>query len=103
MQFLLADTFQGSLDRLNGEEQRAAKVAAELQMSPATPSLQCHRLENIKDKNLVCARKPRHPPDLSSRREQRDALLRRPSRSCLRVGLTPEDRNPSRHRCRPVS
>ena len=34
MQFLLADTFQGSLDRLSGEEQRAAKVAAfELQMA----------------------------------------------------------------------
>ena len=60
MQFLLADTFQGSLDRLSGEEQRAAKVAAfELQMNPATPGLQCHRLENIKDKNFWSARASR--------------------------------------------
>jgi mRNA-degrading endonuclease RelE of RelBE toxin-antitoxin system len=60
MQFLLADTFQGSLDRLNGEEQRAVKVAAfELQMNPANPGLQCHRLENIKDKNFWSARASR--------------------------------------------
>jgi len=60
MQFLLADTFQGSLDRLSGEEQRAAKVAAfELQMNPANPGLQCHRLENIKDKNFWSARASR--------------------------------------------
>jgi hypothetical protein len=60
MQFLLADTFQGSLDRLSGEEQRAAKVAAfELQMNPSTPGLQCHRLENIKDKNFWSARASR--------------------------------------------
>ena len=60
MQFLLAETFQGSLDRLSSEEQRAAKVAAfELQMNPATPGLQCHRLENIKDKNFWSARASR--------------------------------------------
>jgi hypothetical protein len=28
MPFLLADSFQSSLDRLNGEEQKAAKLAA---------------------------------------------------------------------------
>ncbi len=60
MQFLLADAFQGSLDRLSGEEQRASKVAAfELQMNPASPGLQCHRLEKIKDKNFWSARASR--------------------------------------------
>ena len=60
MQFLLANSFQGSLDRLSGDEQKVAKVAAfELQMNPATPGLQCHRLENIKDKNFWSARASR--------------------------------------------
>ena len=45
MAFLLADSFQSSLDKLNGEEQKAAKLAAfELQINPANPGLQCHRL-----------------------------------------------------------
>lgn len=60
MAFLLADSFQSSLDKLNGDEQKAAKLAAfELQMNPATPGLQCHRLENIKDKNFWSARASR--------------------------------------------
>jgi hypothetical protein len=51
MQFLLADSFQTSLDKLNGEEQKAAKLAAfELQINPANPGLQCHGLDSIKDK-----------------------------------------------------
>jgi hypothetical protein len=34
MPFLLADSFQSSLDQLNGEEQKAAKLAAfELQIN----------------------------------------------------------------------
>ena len=37
MQFLLAETFQDSLDRLNGDEQRAAKVAVQPQKSRVTP------------------------------------------------------------------
>ncbi|MFM9101535.1 MAG: UvrD-helicase domain-containing protein, partial [Cyanobium sp.] len=57
MLFLLADTFQTSLNRLSAEEQKAAKLAGmELQMNPAQPGLQCHRLENIKDKNFWSAR-----------------------------------------------
>ena len=60
MAFLLSDSFQASLEKLNGEEQRAAKLAAfELQMSSASPGLQCHRLENIKDKNFWSARASR--------------------------------------------
>jgi mRNA-degrading endonuclease RelE of RelBE toxin-antitoxin system len=60
MQFLLADSFQTSLDKLNGEEQKATKLAAfELQINPANPGLQCHRLDNIKDKNFWSARASR--------------------------------------------
>lgn len=41
MTFLLADSFQSSLDKLNGEEQKAAKLAAfELQINPP-PTLAC--------------------------------------------------------------
>ena len=57
MNFLLADTFQDSLNRLNGEEQKLTKVSAfELQMNAAKPGLQCHKLENIKDRNFWSAR-----------------------------------------------
>jgi ABC-type cobalamin transport system ATPase subunit len=40
MAFLFADSFQSSLNKLNGEEQKAAKLAAfELQINPAHPGL----------------------------------------------------------------
>jgi len=39
---------------------KAAKLAAfELQINPANPGLQCHRLDNIKDKNFWSARASR--------------------------------------------
>lgn len=57
MAFLHADTFQVSLDLLSSEEQRASKLAAfELQMNPANPGLQCHRLENIRNEHIWSAR-----------------------------------------------
>ena len=60
MTFLLADSFQSSLEKLNGEEQKAAKLAAfELQINPANPGLQCHRLDIIQDKNFWSARASR--------------------------------------------
>ena len=60
MTFLLAESFQSSLVKLNGEEQKADKLAAfELQINPANPGLQCHRLDNIKDKNFWSARASR--------------------------------------------
>ena len=60
MAFLLADSFQSSLEKLNEEEQKVAKLPAfELQISPANPCLQCHRLDNIKDKNFCSARASR--------------------------------------------
>ena len=41
MTFLLADSFQASLDKLSGDEQKAAKLAAfELQINPSNPGLQ---------------------------------------------------------------
>lgn len=53
MPFLLADSSQSSQDKLNGEEQKPAKLAAfELQINPANPGLQCHRLDNISDRNF---------------------------------------------------
>src|SRR6266700_1943537 len=50
MEFRIADTFTDSLARLNGEEQKAVKTAAfDLQMNPAHPALQFHKLEKAKD------------------------------------------------------
>lgn len=57
MQFVIANTFQESLGKLQGQEQTAAKLAAmELQMNPAHPSLKMHRLDKVKDKNFWSAR-----------------------------------------------
>lgn len=53
MEFRIADTFTASLARLSGEEQKAVKTAAfDLQLNPAQPSLQFHKLDNPKDPNF---------------------------------------------------
>src|SRR5580700_11044748 len=53
MEFRIADTFTDSLGRLTAEDQKAAKMAAfDLQLNPAHPSLQFHRLEKAKDPNF---------------------------------------------------
>jgi mRNA-degrading endonuclease RelE of RelBE toxin-antitoxin system len=50
MEFRIADTFTDSLSRLTAEEQKAVKTAAfDLQVNPAHPSLQFHKLEKAKD------------------------------------------------------
>ena len=50
MNFRIADTFTDSLAKLTGEEQKAVKTAAfDLQMNPAHPGLQFHKLEKPKD------------------------------------------------------
>src|SRR6266567_3370267 len=50
MEFRIADTFTDSLAKLTGEEQKAVKTAAfDLQMNPAHPSLQFHKLDKPKD------------------------------------------------------
>ncbi len=57
MQFVIANTFQESLGRLQPGEQNAAKIAAiELQMNPAHPGLQMHKLDRARDKNFWSAR-----------------------------------------------
>src|SRR5882672_12088185 len=53
MEFRIADTFTDSLARLTGEEQKAVKTAAfDLQMNPAHPGLQFHKLDRAKDPNF---------------------------------------------------
>jgi mRNA-degrading endonuclease RelE of RelBE toxin-antitoxin system len=53
MEFRIADTFTASLARLTGEEQKAVKTTAfDLQLNPAHPSLQFHKLDKAKDQNF---------------------------------------------------
>jgi hypothetical protein len=53
MEFRIADTFTDSLARLAAEDQKAAKMAAfDLQLNPAHPSLQLHKLDKAKDPNF---------------------------------------------------
>lgn len=50
MEFRIADTFTDSLARLTGDEQKAVKTAAfDLQLNPAHPALQFHKLDKAKD------------------------------------------------------
>lgn len=57
MHFLIADTFTDSLGKLTGDEQKLAKTTAfDLQMNPANPGMQLHRIDNSKDKNFWSAR-----------------------------------------------
>lgn len=52
MDFRIADTFTDSLARLTGEEQKAVKTTAfDLQMNPANPGMQFHKLD---DSLLLC-------------------------------------------------
>ena len=53
MEFRIADTFTDSLTRLTRDEQKAVKMAAfDLQLNPASPRLNLHRLDKAKDKNF---------------------------------------------------
>jgi mRNA-degrading endonuclease RelE of RelBE toxin-antitoxin system len=53
MEFRIADTFTDSLARLTGDEQKAVKTAAfDLQLNPAHPSLQFHKLDKAKDRRF---------------------------------------------------
>jgi hypothetical protein len=57
MTFLIADTFSDSLGRLTGDEQKAVKTTAfDLQMNPASPGLQFHRLDKARDKSFWSVR-----------------------------------------------
>src|SRR5579864_4898849 len=53
MEFRIADTFTDSLTRLTSDEQKAVKTTAfDLQLNPATPGMQFHKLDKAKDKKF---------------------------------------------------
>mgnify|MGYP003143555190 CR=1 FL=1 len=57
MNFLIAESFTASLARLTGQEQKQVKTAAfDLQLDPARPGLQMHRLTNSRDPNFWSVR-----------------------------------------------
>ena len=57
MEVRIADTFTDSLARLRGDEQTAAKTTAfDLQMNPANPGMQFHKLSRARDKNFWAVR-----------------------------------------------
>jgi mRNA-degrading endonuclease RelE of RelBE toxin-antitoxin system len=50
MDFRIADTFVDSLTRLTNDEQKAVKTTAfDLQMNPANPGMQFHKLDRARD------------------------------------------------------
>ncbi|MEN6371840.1 MAG: UvrD-helicase domain-containing protein [Armatimonadota bacterium] len=57
MEFRIADTFTDSLARLTGDEQKVVKTTAfDLQLNPANPGMQFHKLDRAKDKNFWSVR-----------------------------------------------
>lgn len=57
MDFRIADTFTSSLTKLNGREQKAVKTTAfDLQVHPANPGMQFHKLDKPKDPNFWSVR-----------------------------------------------
>lgn len=53
MKFCIADSFQSALSRLSSHEQKAVKETVfDLQMNPAAPGLQFHRIDKSKDPNF---------------------------------------------------
>ncbi|MDE0297592.1 MAG: UvrD-helicase domain-containing protein [Candidatus Poribacteria bacterium] len=57
MDFRIANTFTDSLAKLTGNEQKGAKTTAfDLQMNPAQPGLQFHKLSKTKDPNFRSVR-----------------------------------------------
>ena len=57
MNFRIADTFTDSLARLSGDEQKAVKTTVfDLQVNPAQPGLQFHKLDKARDPNFWSVR-----------------------------------------------
>ena len=57
MEFRIADTFTDSLAKLNGDEQKSVKTTAfDLQLNPANPGMQFHKLDRAKDPNFWSVR-----------------------------------------------
>lgn len=60
MQFLIADTFQAALAKLDNASQKAAKMAAfDLQMDPSGKGKSFHRIDKSKDKDFWSVRASR--------------------------------------------
>jgi mRNA-degrading endonuclease RelE of RelBE toxin-antitoxin system len=57
MEFRIADTFTESLARLTGAEQKAVKITAfDLQLNPAQPGMQLHKLDKAKAPDFLSVR-----------------------------------------------
>src|SRR5579872_701305 len=57
MEYRIADTFTDNLYKITGKEQKSVKTAAfDLQLNPAHPSLQFHKLDKAKDHNFWSVR-----------------------------------------------
>lgn len=57
MNFLIADTFTASFNRLSGQDQKAVKASVfDLQMDPTGNGLQLHRIDKCKDDHFWSAR-----------------------------------------------
>lgn len=57
MEFRIADTFTDSLSRLTTEEQKAVKTTAfDLQLNPAVPGMNFHKIDSAKDPNFWSVR-----------------------------------------------
>jgi len=57
MEFRIADTFTDSLAKLTGAEQKAVKTTAfDLQVNPANPGMQFHKLDKAKDRRFWSVR-----------------------------------------------
>jgi len=57
MEFRIASSFTDSLAKLTAQEQKAVKTTAfDLQMDPANPGMQFHRIEHAKDPNFWSVR-----------------------------------------------
>jgi hypothetical protein len=53
VRFCIADSFQSALCRISAQEQKAVKETVfDLQMNPAAPGLQFHRIDKSKDRNF---------------------------------------------------
>jgi mRNA-degrading endonuclease RelE of RelBE toxin-antitoxin system len=57
MEYRIADTFTDSLAKLTADEQKAVKTTAfDLQLNPANPGMQFHKLDRARDKNFWSVR-----------------------------------------------
>ena len=57
MDFRIADTFTDSLPSLTSDEQKAAKTTAfDLQLNPANPGMQFHKLDRARDEHFWSVR-----------------------------------------------